>query len=37
MPAMRGAYAAAGADIIVTSAPYSAPPLDVAVRIEWVD
>lgn len=28
------AYAAAGADILVTSAPYSAPPLDVAVRIE---
>lgn len=26
--------AAAGADILVTSAPYSAPPLDVAVRIE---
>lgn len=28
-----GPYAAAGADIVVTSAPYSAPPLDVAVRI----
>ena len=28
------AYAAAGADILVTSAPYSAPPLDVAVQIE---
>ncbi len=28
-----GAHAAAGADILVTSAPYSAPPLDVAVRI----
>jgi molybdenum transport protein len=28
-----GAYAAAGADIVVTSAPYSAKPLDVAVRI----
>ncbi len=28
------AYAAAGADILVTSAPYSAPPLDVAVRIK---
>jgi molybdenum transport protein len=27
-------YVAAGADILVTSAPYSAPPLDVAVRIE---
>lgn len=28
-----GAHAAAGADILVTSAPYSAPPLDVAVGI----
>jgi len=28
-----GAYAAAGADTLVTSAPYAAPPLDVAVRI----
>ena len=28
------AYATAGADILVTSAPYFAPPLDVAVRIE---
>ena len=28
------AYAAAGADILVTSAPYFAPPVDVAVRIE---
>lgn len=27
-----GAYAAAGADLIVTSAPFSAPPRDVAVR-----
>lgn len=31
------AYAAAGADIIVTSAPYSAPPRDVAVRIGPAD
>jgi molybdenum transport protein len=28
-----GAYAAAGADILVTSAPYAAPPRDVQVRI----
>ncbi len=32
--ANAAAYASAGADMIVTSAPYSAPPLDVAVRIE---
>ena len=32
--ANAAAYVAAGADILVTSAPYSAPPLDVAVRIE---
>lgn len=32
-----GAYAAAGADIVVTSAPYSAKPLDVAVRITAED
>jgi molybdenum transport protein len=31
------AYVAAGARIIVTSAPYSAKPLDVAVRIAPVD
>lgn len=31
------AYAAAGADILVTSAPYFATPLDVAVRIEPAD
>jgi molybdenum transport protein len=31
-----GAYAAAGADIIVTSAPYWAKPSDVAVRLEAV-
>ncbi len=31
--ANAGAYAAAGADTLVTSAPYAAPPLDVAVRI----
>lgn len=30
-------YAAAGAAILVTSAPYSAPPLDVAVRVERAD
>jgi molybdenum transport protein len=32
--ATAGAYVAAGARVIVTSAPYSAKPLDVAVRIE---
>jgi len=32
-PANAGAYAAAGADILVTSAPYYAPPRDVKVRI----
>jgi molybdenum transport protein len=27
------AYAAAGADVLVTSAPYAAPPIDVKVRM----
>jgi molybdenum transport protein len=35
--ANAAAYVTAGADILVTSAPYSAPPLDVAVRIDPAD
>jgi len=31
--ANAAAYAAAGADVLATSAPYSAPPLDVQVTI----
>lgn len=33
-PTNAAAHTAAGADVLVTSAPYAAPPLDVAVRIE---